>query len=158
MPTLQDGRDAIESGNVQQARLIFQSILQENPRDEDAWLGLADAVTEEDDKRVCYENVLKINKNNRAAKDGLRDLEPKENPLVAALGSQFGRGEPEDGEFDDDADEETVTAPRPAFTPMPDESETPTAVLVAVGFALSVFVFAIFGTIIFFTLTSIAGS
>ncbi len=44
MPTLQDGRDAVNRGNLQQARLIFEAILQENPRSEEAWLGLAEGV------------------------------------------------------------------------------------------------------------------
>ena len=156
MPTLQDGRDAINEGNLQQARLIFQALLQENARDEEAWLGLAEVVTDEDDKRVCYENVLKINKTNRAAKEGLRSLEPKEDPLVAALAGQaFG---PED-EDEEGADESPDYSAEPTFA-APDDSEpteTPTAVLVAVGLALSVVVFAVFGGIIFFALTSFSG-
>src|SRR5512134_1350676 len=86
MPTLDDGRNAINAGNLQQARLIFEAILQENPRSEEAWLGLADVLTDAEDKRICYENVLKINKQNRAAREGLRNLEPQANPLIAALG------------------------------------------------------------------------
>ncbi|MCB0153230.1 MAG: hypothetical protein KDF65_00440 [Anaerolineae bacterium] len=156
MPTLQDGRDAINEGNLQQARLIFQALLQENARDEEAWLGLAEVVTDEDDKRVCYENVLKINKNNRAAKDGLRSLEPKEDPLVAALAGQSFDSEDEEAAWTDEPpdynDEPTFAAPTDS-----EPSETPTAVLVAVGLALSVVVFALFGGIIFFALTSFAG-
>lgn len=154
MPTLEDGRNAIGEGNLQQARLIFQALLQENPRHEEAWLGLADVVTDEDDKRVCYENVLKINKNNRAAKEGLRSLEPQEDPLVAALAAQ-ALGDEEEV----DADEPLDFDAEPGFMPVDesDPAETPTAVLVAVGLALSVVVFAIFGGIIFFALTSFAG-
>ncbi|HEX9923098.1 MAG TPA: tetratricopeptide repeat protein [Anaerolineae bacterium] len=154
MPTLEDGRNAISEGNLQQARLIFQALLQENPRHEEAWLGLADVVTDEDDKRVCYENVLKINKNNRAAKEGLRSLEPQEDPLVAALAAQSL-----DDEEDVDAAEPLDFDDEPSFIPVNESetTETPTAVLVAVGLALSVVVFAIFGGIIFFALTSFAG-
>ena len=83
MPTIQDGREAIEQGNLQQARLIFEAILQETPRSEDAWLGLAEVLTDTDDKRICYENVLKINKQNRAAREGLRNLEPQANPFIS---------------------------------------------------------------------------
>jgi thioredoxin-like negative regulator of GroEL len=85
MPTIQDGREAIEQGNMQQARLIFEAILQEDKRDQEAWLGLAEVLTNVEDKRICYDNVLKIDKNNRAAKEGLRNLEPQVNPFVAAL-------------------------------------------------------------------------
>ena len=156
MPTLQDGQAAVEQGNIQQARLIFQAILQENPRDEDAWLALAGVVTEEDDKRVCYENVLKINKSNKAAKEGLRNLEPKENPLVAALGSQVAPREAEDP-FDEN-DEDITVGSQSAYAPEAASSEgPPTAVLVAVGLALSVVVFAIFGGVVFFALISLSG-
>jgi hypothetical protein len=85
MPTIEDGKRAIRQGNLKQARLIFEAILQENPRNEEAWLCLAETLTNANDKRICYENVLKINKNNRAARDALRGLEPEENPFVKAL-------------------------------------------------------------------------
>ena len=59
MPTLQDGQNAIAQGNLQQARLIFEALLQENTRNQEAWLGLAEVLTDTEDKRICYENVLK---------------------------------------------------------------------------------------------------
>ena len=88
MQTIRDCKQSIEQGNLQQARLIFEAILQETPRSPEAWLGLAEVMTETEDKRICYENVLKIDKTNRAAKDGLRSLEPQSNPLIAALQEQ----------------------------------------------------------------------
>jgi len=154
MPTLQDGKSAIEQGNLQQARLIFQAILQENPRSEEAWLGLAQVVTETNDKRVCYENVLKINRNNKEAKEGLRGLEPQEDPLVAALaGPTKSRTAEEAVE-----DEPTIVSEEaaPGFEPE-EERETPVSVLVVIGLALSVVLFAIFGGIIFYAITSLSG-
>jgi thioredoxin-like negative regulator of GroEL len=152
MPTLQDGRAAIDQGNIDQARLIFQALLQENPRDPDAWLGLAEVVTDEDDKRVCYENVLKIDKNNRAAKAGLRSLEPKEDPLVAALASRVFTGADEDEE---DGQETMAAAPLDFGDAAGERSETPLGVLVAVGLAISVVVFAVFGGVVFVTLNAL---
>ena len=103
MPTLEDGRVAVEQGNLQQARLIFEAILQETPRSEEAWMGLADVLTDPGDRRICYENVLKINRNNRQAREALRNLEPQENPFVAQLGQ---RPPPrEDEEFTDEEEE-----------------------------------------------------
>ena len=81
MPTIDDGRSALDSGNLQQARLIFEAILQDNPRDEEAWLGLADVLTDTNDKRICYENALKINRDNQAAREGLRNLSRRKTPL-----------------------------------------------------------------------------
>ncbi|MCG3212028.1 MAG: hypothetical protein FOGNACKC_05675 [Anaerolineae bacterium] len=158
MPTIQDGRNAIEQGNPQQARLIFEAILQENKRNEEAWLGLAEVLTDNEDKRICYENALKINKNNRAAREGLRNLEPQANPFVQAL--QPVKEESEDDEFDDDFDEadETMVTNRPAIDFEADTGTGPaTPVLVALGLALSVVVFALGSGVVYMLLSSLAG-
>jgi hypothetical protein len=160
MPTLDDGRRAIEQGNLQQARLIFEAILQETPRSEEAWLGLAEVLTDNEDKRICYENALKINKDSRAARDGLRNLEPQEDPLIAALKQKTASStdEEQDEEVLDD-DDETVAVPRPQPTMAPaadiDAGEgPPTFALVAIGLLLSVVVFAIGSGVAFFVITT----
>jgi hypothetical protein len=157
MPTIEDGRNAAMSGNLQQARLIFEAILQENPRSEDAWLGLADVLTEANDKRICYENALKINKSSRAAREGLRSLEPEEDPFVAALKQQTATMPTEEEEEEDllGADETLVSARDSTTAPaVESQSETPTVVLIAVGLGLSVVVFAIVAGLVFYVLTS----
>jgi len=157
MPTIEDGRSALETGNLQQARLIFEAILQENARDEQAWLGLADVLTDTNDKRICYENVLKINRNNQEARQGLRNLEPEEDPFVAALKEQTAIPEDEEADEEDDdifvGGEETMVTSRPAES----TGETPTVVLIAAGLGLSVIVFALLAGVVFFLLTSITG-
>jgi hypothetical protein len=157
MPTIEDGRNAAVQGNLQQARLIFEAILQENPRSEDAWLGLADVLTDTNDKRICYENVLKIDKNNRAARDGLRNLEPEEDPFVAALKQQTATM-PTEEELPEDMDlmEDTMVSAGPASSATPEaQGETPTAVLVALGLGLAVIVFALTSGLVFFVITSL---
>lgn len=157
MPTIEDGRNAAVQGNLQQARLIFEAILQENPRSEDAWLGLADVLTDTNDKRICYENVLKIDKNNRAARDGLRNLEPEEDPFVAALKQQTATM-PMEEELPEDTDlmEDTMVSAGPAPSVTPEaQGETPTAVLVALGLGLAVIVFALTSGLVFFVITSL---
>ena len=158
MPTIEEGRNAAVSGNLQQARLIFEAILQENPRSEDAWLGLADVLTEANDKRICYENALKINKSSRAAREGLRSLEPEEDPFVAALKQQSATMpmEEEEEEGLPDTGETMISAHAPMSTPAVEaKGETPTVVLIVVGLGLSVVVFAIAAGLIFFILTSL---
>jgi thioredoxin-like negative regulator of GroEL len=160
MPTIDDGRQAIEQGNPQQARLIFEAILQETPRSEEAWMGLAEVLTDTNDKRICYENVLKINKDNRQAREALRNLEPEANPLIAALGQQAVMEDEDEAEAEYEADTTVVseTYTPTDTTPQVDSdvgSGPPTPVLVAVGLLLSVVVFAIGGGAIFFVLTSI---
>lgn len=154
MPTLDDGKNAINQGNFQQARLIFEAILQENPRSEEAWLGLADVLTDTEDKRICYENVLKINKQNRVAREGLRSLEPQADPLVAAL--QQKTSPPREETYYEEEDEPTMVSP-PLDTESAEEGETPTVILVAVGLALSVVVMAAGGGLAFYVITNLTG-
>ncbi|GAB4434917.1 MAG: hypothetical protein Kow0031_16670 [Anaerolineae bacterium] len=157
MPTIQDGRQAIEQGNLQQARLIFEAILQDNKRDEDAWLGLAEVLSDEDDRRICYENVLKINKNNRAAREGLRNLEPQANPFVDML-RQKDDTLTEDDEDEDHVDETLVSARMPETVSAPtDDSQQNTPLLVALGLVLSVVAFALMSGAIYVTLSTLAG-
>lgn len=156
MPTLDDGRNAINQGNFQQARLIYEAILQENPRSEDAWLGLADVLTDTEDKRICYENVLKINKQNRAAREGLRSLEPQADPLVAALQQKTAPPRTEDV-YAEEEEEATLVSEQSLDAASTDTGETPTFILVAVGLALSVVVMALGGGLVFYILTSLTG-
>lgn len=153
MPTLDDGRNAINQGNFQQARLIFEAILQENPRSEEAWLGLADVLTDTEDKRICYENVLKINKQNRVAREGLRSLEPEEDQLRKAFGLQQ-TPVPREEIADEEEDEPTMVSP-PLEAEAAEEGETPTMILVAVGLALSVVVMAVGGGLAFYIITNL---
>lgn len=161
MPTIQDGKDAIAQGNPQQARLIFEAILQETPRSEDAWLGLAEVLTDTDDKRICYENVLKINKQNRAAREGLRNLEPQANPFIAQLQQATHADEEAEEDEDEyyDSDESETDMARTVRTspPVPRSSSDgpPTYALIAIGLLLSVVVFAIGGGAVFFVLSSL---
>lgn len=156
MPTLDDGRNAINQGNFQQARLIYEAILQENPRSEDAWLGLADVLTDTEDKRICYENVLKINKQNRAAREGLRSLEPQADPLREAFQIQTPPPRTEDV-YAEDEEEPTLISEHAMEMDSADTGETPTFILVAVGLALSVVVMALGGGLVFYILTSLTG-
>jgi len=160
MPTIQDGRDAIAQGNPQQARLIFEAILQETPRSEDAWLGLAEVLTDTDDKRICYENVLKINKQNRAAREGLRNLEPQANPFIAQLQQATHADEEaeedEDEYYDSDESETDMAQTVRTSPPVPRPSDgPPTYALIAIGLLLSVVAFAIGGGAVFFVISSL---
>lgn len=152
MPTLEDGRKAVEQGNLQQARLIFEAILQETPRSEEAWLGLADVLTDSEDKRICYENALKINKNSQTAKEGLRNLEPRANPLIEALGQAPPAARDEDDFDGDDDDQEVAYEPEDAVEA---GDGPPTVALVAIGLLLSVVAFAIGSWAVFFLITSL---
>ncbi len=155
MPTLQDGKEAIDQGNLQQARLIFEAIIQENPRAEEAWFELGNVLTETHDKRVCYENVLKIDQEHQDAREALRNLEPEADHLRQQFQLEEAIEEPD---LDGDGEDGTLVSEGPVFEPADEaEKETPTALLVAVGLALSVVVFAIGGGIVFVLITSLTG-
>jgi hypothetical protein len=103
-------------------------------------------------KRICYENVLKINKQNRAAREGLRSLEPQADPLVAALQQKTT---PSRDEMEYIEEEEPILVSETSLdSEVGSEGETPTFILVAVGLALSVVVMAIGGGLIFYFITS----
>ena len=114
MPTIEDGRSAAAQGNLQQARLIFEAILQENPRSEDAWLNLADVLTDTNDKRICYENVLKIDEDHQAAREALRNLEPEADPLRQQFQLEEAIEEPD---LDGEDEEDTLVSERSEFEP-----------------------------------------
>lgn len=160
MPTIEDGQQAVEQGNLQQARLIFEAILQETPRSEEAWLGLAEVLTDTDDKRICYENVLKINKDNREAREALRNLEPQADPLIEALQPKAEPGDEDEIPGADDTivsavPDETVAAESAAAAEVQAADSPPTFALVAVGLLLSVVFFAVGGGLIFFFLSAV---
>jgi len=85
MPTLAEAQKAAQQGATQQARLMYQAILQEDETVEAAWLGLADVLSEKEEKRGCYQKVLKINPHNYAAKEGLRILDEEIPDWVQSL-------------------------------------------------------------------------
>ncbi len=144
MLTLEDGRRAIEQGDFQQARLIFESILEENPRNEEVWLELAKIVTETSEKRLCYETILAINRKNKAARQALRALEPEDDPIRRELFQEA------DNELTgDNIDLSTIQTLHQA------ERETPTAILVVTGLLISVVVFVLGSGLAFFVLTTL---
>jgi ABC-type dipeptide/oligopeptide/nickel transport system permease subunit len=65
---------AIQSGDKALARIILKKLILENPRNEQAWLLMAQAVEKRDQSIDCLEQVLKINPNNPEAKSALSVL------------------------------------------------------------------------------------
>lgn len=71
---LQEAVNAIKSGNTEQAKRLLADILRQNPQDENAWLWMTRCLTSNDEKRYCFERVLKINPQNQHAIEGIRRL------------------------------------------------------------------------------------
>jgi thioredoxin-like negative regulator of GroEL len=72
----------IKAGDIEKGKHILIEILKHNPRDENAWLWLTRCVTETEQKRYCFEKILKINPQNQHALEGLSQLN---NPISLKL-------------------------------------------------------------------------
>jgi ferric-dicitrate binding protein FerR (iron transport regulator) len=57
----------IRAGEIEKARPLLIEVLKQNPRDENAWLWMSRCVTETEQKRYCFEKVLKLNPQNQHA-------------------------------------------------------------------------------------------
>lgn len=70
----------IRAGNIDEARPLLIEYLKQNPKDEDAWLWMSRCVTEVEQKRYCFEKVLKLNPQNPHAIKGLERLDKTSSP------------------------------------------------------------------------------
>lgn len=80
------GQEAARCGNNQQAHDLFRRAIEVDPYHEQVWLWLASVVETDDDRRVCFENVLELNPDNVTAQRQLQKLDQQ--ALHAAMNSQ----------------------------------------------------------------------
>src|SRR3990172_12487577 len=71
---LREAISSIKSGNKTVGRQLLIRVLEEDDKNESAWLWLTQCVTTPNEKRECFERVLEINPNNQHAKDGLKRM------------------------------------------------------------------------------------
>jgi hypothetical protein len=64
----------IKAGNTEKGKQILVNVLRQNPRDENAWLWMSRCVTTREQKKDCFERVLKINPQNQHAIEGLKRI------------------------------------------------------------------------------------
>ena len=64
----------IKAGNTEKGKQLLITVIRQNPKDENAWLWMSRCVTTAEQKRDCFERVLKINPQNQHAIEGLRKL------------------------------------------------------------------------------------
>lgn len=64
----------IKAGDIEKGKQLLAEALKQNPRDENAWLWMTKCVTDAEQKRYCFERVLKINPQNQHAIEGLGRL------------------------------------------------------------------------------------
>jgi len=71
---LQQGIALAKAGRREEARDILLKVVEQDERNESAWLWLSGLVDSDEDKAIALENVLTLNPNNEWAKRGLRLL------------------------------------------------------------------------------------
>lgn len=72
---LKNGIDAARRGDRATGRRLLTQVLEEQPRNEKAWLWLASCMTKREDRRKCLNRVLEINPGNERAKQALALLD-----------------------------------------------------------------------------------
>lgn len=111
---VKDAIRAYKAGKKSDARSLLEKATELDQFNEQAWLWLSAVVETDEDKRTCLENVLFINPNNDAARQGLDKLEQgrgsakpkpaastKSSPTSSASSSFTPDDEPSDEEYDD---------------------------------------------------------
>ena len=71
---LQQGIALAKAGQREEARTILMQVVEQDERNESAWLWLSGVVDSDDDKAVALENVLTLNPDNEWARRGLQML------------------------------------------------------------------------------------
>jgi len=82
------GQEAARAGENAKAHELFRQAIEIDPYHEQIWLWLASVVETDEDRRVCFENVLELNPTNPTARRQLQKLEQK--ALEEALNPQSG--------------------------------------------------------------------
>ena len=71
---LGEGIAAAKNGDRTQAREILYDVVDQEPKNEVAWVWLSYVVDTIEDRQICLENVLLINPENVYASGGLQQL------------------------------------------------------------------------------------
>jgi hypothetical protein len=96
-------------GGRAEARALFSRAAQMDPRNESAWVWLAELAEDDDERIDCLEKVVDINPENKGAAERLAALKQRATDVEAAL-SDIGSLEPKEGETEtlEPASEQTV--------------------------------------------------
>ena len=82
---LGQAKDAIRQGDLSKARSILRKVLEQEPRNIDAWLQFAEAAQKPEHTMQCLERVLILDPGNATASarlESLRSVPPLETPMV----------------------------------------------------------------------------
>jgi hypothetical protein len=72
---LQQAMAAVNAGDLVQGRALLESVLEQDPNNDWAWVWLSGCVEDPLQRRICLQQALKANPENPAALDGIRVLD-----------------------------------------------------------------------------------
>lgn len=77
---LQQGYVAYNNWEIDKARLLWRKAAVTDPANEDIWIALLNVTRDEEDRKVCLQNILVLNPDNELAEQRLRLLENDTQP------------------------------------------------------------------------------
>jgi hypothetical protein len=72
---LEEAIEHVNAGNLSEGRALLERVLEQDPRNDRAWVWLSGCVEDAMQRRICLQQALKVNPNNQAALDGMEVLE-----------------------------------------------------------------------------------
>jgi hypothetical protein len=82
---LQRAITLVNAGELDQGRALLEKILEQDPKNDQAWVWLSGCVDDPMQRRICLQQALSANPENQAALDGMRVLDGE---LVQASGGR----------------------------------------------------------------------
>jgi hypothetical protein len=74
---LEQAIDHVNAGELEQGRAQLERVLEQDPKNDQAWVWLSGCVEEPMQRRICLQQALSANPNNQAALDGMEVLNGK---------------------------------------------------------------------------------
>lgn len=87
-----EGKEAAKRGERAKAHQLFRQAIEIDPYHEQVWLWLASVVDTDEDRQVCFENVLELNPSHPTARQQLRRLEQKRRQETISAAVQTRQG------------------------------------------------------------------
>ncbi|NJP04650.1 MAG: hypothetical protein HC837_02950 [Chloroflexaceae bacterium] len=114
---LKQGIDAAKAGQREEALKLLTQVVEEDDRNELAWLWISSLVETPEDKRVCLENVLTLNPSSTHALRGLELLNAQHLPPAPTSSTESSTP----------STEATPATPQPAAPATPEPAQQPAA-------------------------------
>jgi hypothetical protein len=92
---LQQGYIAYNNWEIKKARLLWRKAAVVDPANEEVWMALYNVTQDDEDRKVCLQNILVLNPDNAEAEQRLRLIENETQPAdVPVLEPQVERVRP----------------------------------------------------------------